>query len=75
MIEEIIFEIIDRVKEVIIATNPTVEGDTTALYLQHILKDFDLIVTRPAMGMPVGGDIGYVDRLTFSRSFKGREEF
>ena len=63
------------VKEVIIATNPTVEGDTTALYLQHILKDFDLIVTRPAMGMPVGGDIGYVDRLTFSRSFKGRAEF
>ena len=63
------------IKEVIVATNPTVEGDTTALYVQHVLKDTGVSVTRPAMGMPVGGDIGYVDKLTFSRSFKGRSSF
>ena len=63
------------IKEVIVATNPTVEGDTTALYVQHVLKDTGVSVTRPAMGMPVGGDIGYVDKLTFSRSLKGRAAF
>jgi recombination protein RecR len=60
------------VKEVILALNPTVEGDTTALYLQKILKDFPVEVTRLASGMPVGGDIEYIDRLTLSRSFRGR---
>ncbi|MCL2126693.1 MAG: recombination mediator RecR [Treponema sp.] len=59
-------------REIILALNPTVEGDTTALYLQKILKDFQVEVTRLASGLPVGGDIEYTDRLTLSRSFRGR---
>lgn len=69
-------KLIDRLqtdtKEVILALNPTIEGDTTALYLQKLLKDFPVEVTRLASGMPVGGDIEYIDRLTLSRSFRGR---
>jgi len=61
-----------RVKELIIALNPTVEGDTTALYLQKLLKDFDIDISRLASGMPVGGNIEYIDKLTLSRSFRGR---
>ena len=59
-------------REIIIALNPTVEGDTTALYLQKTLKDFPVEVTRLASGLPVGGDLEYTDRLTLSRSFRGR---
>ncbi|MDR1318384.1 MAG: recombination mediator RecR [Treponema sp.] len=62
----------DNVKELILALNPTVEGDTTALYLQKLLKDFPVEVTRLASGLPVGGDLEYTDRLTLSRSFRGR---
>jgi recombination protein RecR len=58
--------------EIILALNPTVEGDTTALYLQKLLKDFPVEVTRLASGLPVGGDLEYTDRLTLSRSFRGR---
>jgi recombination protein RecR len=61
-----------HVKELILALNPTVEGDTTALYLQKTLKDFPLEITRLASGMPVGGNIEYIDKLTLSRSFRGR---
>ena len=61
-----------QVKELILALNPTVEGDTTALYLQKILKEYPLLITRLASGMPVGGNIEYIDKLTLSRSFRGR---
>jgi recombination protein RecR len=61
-----------HIKEIILALNPTVEGDTTALYLQKILKEFPVEVTRLASGLPVGGDLEYTDRLTISRSFRGR---
>jgi recombination protein RecR len=61
-----------QVKELILALNPTVEGDTTALYLQKILKDFNVDISRLASGMPVGGNIEYIDKLTLSRSFRGR---
>ena len=60
------------VKEIILALNPTVEGDTTALYLQKKLKEFPVTVSRLASGMPVGGDLEYTDKLTLSRSFRGR---
>jgi recombination protein RecR len=60
------------IKEVILALNPTVEGDTTALYLHKILKDMGVTVSRLASGLPVGGDMEYADRLTLSRSFRGR---
>lgn len=63
------------VSEVIIATNPTVEGDTTALYIQRALKPFGVTVTRLAFGLPVGGDLEYADRLTLTRSFRGRGVF
>jgi recombination protein RecR len=64
-----------NVQEVILATNPTVEGDTTALYIQRILRDRNVKVTRLASGLPVGGDLEYADRLTLSRSFRGRSSF
>jgi recombination protein RecR len=63
------------IQEVILATNPTIEGDTTALYIQRILKNMNITITRLASGLPVGGDLEYADRLTLSRSFKGRSSF
>ena len=62
----------NQVKEVIIATNPTVEGDTTALYVQHLLQETGCTVSRLASGLPVGGDLEYADKLTLARSFRGR---
>ena len=60
------------VTEVVVATNPTVEGDTTALYLKRLLEPTGVSVTRLATGIPVGGDLEYADRLTLARSFRGR---
>lgn len=62
----------ENVREVILALNPTIEGDTTALYLRKRFKETDVEVTRLASGLPVGGDLEYADRLTLSRSFRGR---
>jgi len=62
------------VTEVIIATNPTVEGDATALYLAKIIKPLGITVTRIAQGIPAGGDIEYVDIKTMTRSLEGRRE-
>jgi recombination protein RecR len=62
----------DNVKELILALNPTVEGDTTALYLQKQLKNLPVTITRLASGMPVGGNIEYIDKLTLLHSFRGR---
>ncbi len=62
----------DSVDEVIIATNPTVEGDTTALYVARQLERSGVTVSRLALGLPVGGDVEYADRLTLARSFRGR---
>lgn len=62
------------VTEVIIATNPTVEGDATALYLAKIIKPLGITVTRIAQGIPAGGDIEYVDSKTMTKSLEGRRE-
>jgi len=62
------------VKEAIIATNPTVEGDTTALYLAKVLKNTGAAVTRIALGLPIGGDLEYADALTLSQALKGRHK-
>lgn len=62
------------VKEVILATNPTVEGEATALYLARLLKPIGVTVSRIAMGMPVGGDIDYTDEFTMSKAMEGRRE-
>ncbi len=75
-----IASLIHRVKaegidEVIIATNPTVEGDTTALYLVKLLGATGVKITRLASGLPVGGDLEYADRLTLARSIRGRTQF
>ena len=64
-----------EVKEVILATNPTIEGDTTALYIQHILKDKNIKITRLALGLPIGGELEYADRQTLARSLIGRLQF
>jgi recombination protein RecR len=69
--------LVDRVREqgvqeVVVATNPTVEGDTTALYIKKVLEGSGARVTRLATGIPVGGDLEYADRLTLARSFRGR---
>jgi recombination protein RecR len=60
------------IREVIVATNPTVEGDTTAVYLFGLLKNLPVAVTRLALGLPVGGDLEYADRLTLARALEGR---
>jgi recombination protein RecR len=65
----------EGITEVIIATNPTIEGDTTALYLQRLLSQTGVIVSRLASGLPVGGDLEYADKLTLARSFRGRTTF
>jgi len=62
----------EPVKELILALNPTVQGDTTSLYISSLFSDTSLIITRLASGIPVGGDLGYADRLTLTRSLKGR---
>lgn len=62
----------DAVREVIIALNPTVEGDTTALYLQKALQDSGAEISRLASGLPIGFDIEYADRLTLAHSLRGR---
>jgi recombination protein RecR len=62
------------VKEVIIATNPTVKGETTALYLSKLIKPLGISVSRIAYGLPVGGDIEYADENTVQRAIEGRRE-
>ncbi len=64
----------ETVTEVIMATNPTVEGDYTAMYLSRLLKPLGIRVTRLAYGIPVGGDLEYADEVTLSRSLEGRSE-
>ena len=67
-----LLERLEGIDEVILATNPDVEGEATALYLARLLKPRDIEVTRLAFGMPVGGDIEYTDEVTLARSLTGR---
>jgi recombination protein RecR len=64
----------EPVHEVILATNPNVEGDATALYLAKLLRPLGVRVTRIARGLPVGGDLEYADEVTLSRALEGRRE-
>ena len=64
----------EAVKEVVMATNPTVEGEATAMYIARLLKPFPIKVTRLAYGIPVGGDLEYADEVTLRRSLEGRSE-
>ena len=65
---------VEGITELIVATNPTVEGDVTAMYLARELKPTGVRITRLAMGLPVGGDLDYADELTLGRALTGRME-
>ena len=64
----------DTVKEIIIATNPTVEGEATAMYISRLIKPIGVKVTRIAHGIPVGGDLEYTDEITLIKALEGRRE-
>jgi recombination protein RecR len=64
----------ERVKELILATNPNMEGEATAMYLSRLVKPFGIKVTRIAHGLPVGGDLEYADEVTLSKALEGRRE-
>lgn len=65
---------LEPVKEIILAINPPVEGDTTSFYLTRMLKDKDIKITRLARGIPIGGDLEYTDEATLARAIEGRIE-
>ena len=65
----------EEVTEVILATGSNVEGEATAAYIADLLKPLDIKVTRIAQGMPVGGDLEYIDEITLARALTGRREF
>ena len=64
-----------QVKEVIVATNPTTNGNATALYLSNVIKPLGIMVTRIAQGIPMGGDIEYTDEVTLKKALEGRRNF
>jgi recombination protein RecR len=61
-------------EEIIVATNPNVEGETTALFLSRLIKPLGIRVTRLALGLPVGGDLEYADEVTMAKALEGRRE-
>ena len=63
------------VEEVILATNPNLEGEATSMYIQKLISPLGPLVTRPARGLPVGGDLEYADEVTLGRAIEGRQEF
>ena len=73
-IKELITRLSDDISEVIIATNPDVEGETTAVYLSRLIKPMGIRVTRIAFGLPIGGDLEYADTVTLQRALEGRRE-
>ncbi len=64
-----------EVTEVVLATNPNLEGEATSMYLQGLISPLGIRVTRPARGLPVGGDLEYADEVTLGRALEGRQEF
>lgn len=73
-LKELMHRLTGEVEEVILATNPTVEGETTAAYAARLIKPLGIKVTRIAHGIPVGGDIEYADEVTLARALEGRRE-
>lgn len=73
-LRELITRINGEVQEVIVATNPNIEGEATAMYISKILKPLGVKVTRIAHGIPVGGDLEYADEVTLSKALEGRKE-
>lgn len=64
----------EQVKEIILATNPNIEGEATAMYISRLIKPFGIRVTRIAHGLPVGGDLEYADEVTLTKALEGRRE-
>ena len=64
----------ETVQEVILATNPNIEGEATAMYISRLLKPSGIKITRIAHGLPVGGDLEYADEVTLSKAMEGRRE-
>lgn len=73
-IKELLARLQANVQEIIIATNPNIEGEATAMYLARLIKPLGVKVTRIAHGLPVGGDLEYADEVTLSKAFEGRRE-
>ena len=73
-IKSLLARVTDGVEEVILATNPNVEGEATAIYLARLLKPLGVKVTRIAMGVPVGSDLEYADEVTMNKAMEGRRE-
>ena len=74
-IKELLARLMDgQVKELILATNPRVEGEATAMYISKLVKPLGVKVTRIAHGIPVGGDLEYTDEVTLSKALEGRRE-
>jgi recombination protein RecR len=73
-IKSLLSRLEDGVTEVILATNPNVDGEATAIYLARLLKPLGVKVTRIAMGLPVGSDLDYTDEMTMHRAIEGRRE-
>ena len=71
-LKELVARMAEDVEEVIVATNPTVEGETTAMYISKLLSPLGVNVTRIAHGLPVGGDIEYADEITLAKALQGR---
>ena len=73
-LRELVSRMNGNIKEVIVATNPNIEGEATAMYISKILKPLDVKVTRIAAGIQVGGDLEYADEVTLSKALEGRKE-
>ena len=74
-VKELLARVQDEgIKEIILATNPNIEGEATAMYLARLLQPLGVRVTRIASGLPVGGDLEYADEITLGRAFEGRRE-
>ena len=74
-IKELLQRLNDEVKEVIVATNPSTEGEATAIYLAKLIKPLNIDITRIARGIPVGADLEYADEVTLTRAMEGRSFF
>lgn len=72
-IKELLARLTDEVKEVILATNPSVEGEATSLYLSKLIRSLDLRISQIARGLPMGGDLEFADAITLARAIEGRQ--
>ncbi len=65
----------NEVEEIILATNPNLEGEATSMYVHRLIEPLGIRITRPARGLPVGGDLEYADEVTLARAMEGRQDF